>query len=83
MVLAEIPAAQLGVASGAFNTFRQFGFVIGVALLLGIFSGQVTHKTVVDAFIVCWFVSASIALVGILPALFTAPPHTSPKSQDA
>ncbi len=71
MVLTDVPSAKLGVASGAFNTFRQFGFVIGVALLLGIFTGQVTHKTVVDAFIVCWFVSASIALVGILPAFFT------------
>ena len=31
MVLAEVPRPKLGVASGAFNTFRQFGFVIGVA----------------------------------------------------
>ncbi len=80
MVLAEVPHEKLGVASGAFNTFRQFGFVIGVALLLGIFSGQVTHKTVVDSFIVCWFVSALIAFVGILPAFFTATTRTSLKS---
>ena len=80
MVLADVPPAKLGVASGAFNTFRQFGFVIGVALLIGIFSGQVTHKTVLDSFIVCWFVSGSIALLGILPALFTVAPRQSIKS---
>jgi len=83
MVLADVPRAQLGVASGAFNTFRQFGFVIGVALLIGVFSGQVTHKTVVDSFIVCWFVSALIAFIGILPAFFTSAPRIPDRSKGA
>jgi EmrB/QacA subfamily drug resistance transporter len=144
MVLAEVPHSKLGVASGAFNTFRQFGFVIGVALLISVFSGQSAHKTdlarnaaiqdvqqainvpatlktriihelqqpgtngsstnidgqqvgttplsqqvsrefkkaVIDSFIVCWFVSASIALFGILPALFTSTPRIPIRSKE-
>jgi hypothetical protein len=45
MVLSEVPRPKLGVASGAFNTFRQFGFVIGVAVLISMFSGQITANT--------------------------------------
>ncbi len=44
MALSEVPRPKLGVASGAFNTFRQFGFVIGVALLISLFSGQISSK---------------------------------------
>ena len=150
MVLAEVPRPKLGVASGAFNTFRQFGFVIGVAVLISLFSGQVKDKTVqartaaiqdvqqaanlpdatkaqiinglqssansggsgrgvasnpaanqnantpigqqisrefkkalVDAFTVCWFACAMIALFGVIPALFThAPNHATSKPVD-
>lgn len=41
MALSEVPRPKLGVASGAFNTFRQFGFVLGVAILISLFTGQV------------------------------------------
>ncbi|BCL78244.1 hypothetical protein ccbrp13_07090 [Ktedonobacteria bacterium brp13] len=42
--LSEIPPAKLGVASGVFNTFRQVGLTLGIAVLLSVFVGQLqTH----------------------------------------
>ncbi|GHO82171.1 MFS transporter [Dictyobacter formicarum] len=41
IALAEIPRARLGVGSGVFNTFRQIGFALGVAVLLSVFVGQI------------------------------------------
>ena len=42
--LSEIPPAKLGVASGVFNTFRQVGMTLGIAILLSMFVGQLqTH----------------------------------------
>ena len=40
IVLAEVPRAKYGVASGAFNTARQIGFTIGVAILISLFTSQ-------------------------------------------
>lgn len=40
VALAEVPAEHLGAASGTLTTFRQVGIVLGVALLIGMFSGQ-------------------------------------------
>jgi EmrB/QacA subfamily drug resistance transporter len=40
IALADIPRARLGVGSGVFNTFRQIGFALGVAILLSVFVGQ-------------------------------------------
>lgn len=42
IVLSEVPRAKLGVGSGVFNTFRQVGFVLGVAILISVFTGQIT-----------------------------------------
>jgi EmrB/QacA subfamily drug resistance transporter len=41
IALSEVPRAKLGVSSGIFNTFRQLGFVLGVAILISLFVGQV------------------------------------------
>jgi EmrB/QacA subfamily drug resistance transporter len=42
LALSEVPRAQLGVGSGIFNTFRQVGFALGVAVLIALFTGQLT-----------------------------------------
>lgn len=39
--LSEVPRNKLGVGSGIFNTFRQLGFTLGVAILISLFSGRV------------------------------------------
>jgi hypothetical protein len=41
MVLGEIPHTKVGVGSGTFNTARQIGFALGVAILISIFTGQI------------------------------------------
>lgn len=41
IALSEVPRAKLGVGSGVFNTFRQLGFVLGVAILISLFVGQI------------------------------------------
>lgn len=38
--LSKVPRAKLGVGSGIFNTFRQIGFVLGIAILISVFTGQ-------------------------------------------
>jgi EmrB/QacA subfamily drug resistance transporter len=38
--LSEVPRGGLGVASGIFNTFRQVGFALGVAVLIALFTAQ-------------------------------------------
>ncbi len=47
LAISEIPRPKLGVASGTFNTFRQLGFAIGVAVLLSLYTGQVKDQTTV------------------------------------
>ncbi|GCE16165.1 MFS transporter [Tengunoibacter tsumagoiensis] len=42
IALSEVPPAKLGVASGVFNTFRQIGFTLGVAVLISVFTGTLT-----------------------------------------
>ncbi|QBD76716.1 DHA2 family efflux MFS transporter permease subunit [Ktedonosporobacter rubrisoli] len=39
--LSDIPRTKLGVGSGIFNTFRQIGFALGVAILIAIFTSQI------------------------------------------
>jgi EmrB/QacA subfamily drug resistance transporter len=40
--LSDVPHAKLGVGSGVFNTFRQVGFTLGVAVLISAFTAVIT-----------------------------------------
>lgn len=40
--MTDVPRAKLGVGSGIFNTFRQIGFALGVAILIAVFTNQIT-----------------------------------------
>jgi EmrB/QacA subfamily drug resistance transporter len=42
ITVSEVPRPRLGVASGVLNTFRQVGFALGVAILISIFTGQIS-----------------------------------------
>jgi drug resistance transporter, EmrB/QacA subfamily len=39
--MSEVPPPKLGVASGVFNTFRQIGYSLGIAILLSMLTGQI------------------------------------------
>ncbi|GCE30663.1 MFS transporter [Dictyobacter alpinus] len=39
--LEDVPPAKFGVGSGIFNTFRQIGFALGVAILISVFTGSI------------------------------------------
>jgi EmrB/QacA subfamily drug resistance transporter len=49
MVLGEIPHSKVGVGSGTFNTARQIGFALGVAILISLFTGQMKDNIPVAA----------------------------------
>jgi len=40
IALSQVPPAKLGAGSGAYNTFQELGFVLGVAILVSLLSGQ-------------------------------------------
>ncbi|HEX2910963.1 MAG TPA: DHA2 family efflux MFS transporter permease subunit [Chloroflexia bacterium] len=46
MVLTEIPKNKVGVGSGAYNTARQVGFALGVAILVSVFTWQIKDNLV-------------------------------------
>ena len=81
IALSAIPPARLGVGSGVFNTFRQIGFVLGVAILVSVFTGHLQvseairgHSFVlqaVDASKAAWMCAAVFAIIGLLSACLT------------
>ena len=42
VALSQVPRTKLGAGSGAYNTFQELGFALGVAILIGLLSGQFT-----------------------------------------
>ncbi|OJV89616.1 MAG: hypothetical protein BGO39_37300 [Chloroflexi bacterium 54-19] len=49
MALGEIPHSKVGVGSGTFNTARQIGFALGVAILISLFTGQIKDNITIAA----------------------------------
>jgi hypothetical protein len=41
--MAAVPRPRVGMAAGAVNTFRQFGYAVGVAVLGAVFHGGLEH----------------------------------------
>ncbi|HTI15835.1 MAG TPA: MFS transporter [Dictyobacter sp.] len=42
IALSEVPPSKYGVGSGVFNTFRQVGFTLGIAVLISVFTARIT-----------------------------------------
>jgi len=82
IALSDIPRARLGVGSGVFNTFRQIGFVLGVAILVSIFTGHLqgsgptmahpSTSQAVNASRAAWLCAALFAIAGLLSACLTS-----------
>jgi EmrB/QacA subfamily drug resistance transporter len=71
-VLASVPPAEAGVASGTNSAVRELGGVFGVAVLASVFSrsGAYTHPSLfVDGFRAALWVGAAFSAVGALVAV--------------
>ncbi|MGC9670098.1 MFS transporter [Planosporangium sp. 12N6] len=84
LVLAFVPAPLEGVASGTANAVRQFGTVLGIAVLGAIFSargGYATAQQFVDGVVPAAAVGAVVLAAGAVVAL--AIPRTTPSPAGA
>jgi MFS family permease len=69
-VMAGLPAARSGEASGAYNTVRELGGVFGIAVLGAVFAGTVhVPAQFVDGFHVALRVAAGILAAGTVVSL--------------
>ncbi|HEY2521492.1 MAG TPA: DHA2 family efflux MFS transporter permease subunit [Streptosporangiaceae bacterium] len=66
-VIGAVPAADLGKASGTFNTLRQLGGTFGIAILAAVFSGAGSYasaRTFGAGFVPTAEVAAGLSLAG-------------------
>jgi EmrB/QacA subfamily drug resistance transporter len=79
-VVGAVPPAALGQAAGAFNTVRQFGGALGVAVLAGIFAaagGYATPRSFTAGLVPALWVAGGLAAAGALAGL-AAPGRSRP-----
>ena len=70
--LGSVPASEAGVASGTNSTMRQFGGVLGVALLATVFAGNGGYSSpqaFVNGFSPALWVAAGLSVLGMLAAI--------------
>jgi EmrB/QacA subfamily drug resistance transporter len=66
----SLPPPSFATGSAVINMFRQTGLALGVALLVAVLGTATGHDTaVLDAFRRAWWITAAIAVTGIIPAL--------------
>lgn len=75
-----VPTAAMGAASGAMNTFRQFGAVFGVAVA-ALVSPPTGHAAVTNLPATFLLAAAGAALGGILTAVALRPEGTSAQAE--
>ncbi|HEV2344377.1 MAG TPA: DHA2 family efflux MFS transporter permease subunit [Actinocrinis sp.] len=71
-VINAVPPTQIGKASGVFNTLRQFGSALGIAVLAPIFTAAgsyATPRTFTDGFTAAIAVCAGLSLAGAVAFL--------------
>ena len=84
-VLASVPLAEAGVASGTNSTLRELGGVLGVAVLAAVFSrpGVYSSPTVfIDGFSAALWVAVGLSAVGTLAAALS-PGRSAPTTEPA
>jgi EmrB/QacA subfamily drug resistance transporter len=89
-VLASVPLAEAGVASGTNSTLREFGGVFGVAVLAAMFarSGVYTSPQIfIDGFSAALWVGTGLSVVGMVAAVLSPgrrrPDQVEPVTQRA
>jgi EmrB/QacA subfamily drug resistance transporter len=66
----SLPPQSFATGSGVINMIRQTGLALGVAVLVAVLGTDGTHGTApLAAFQHAWWVTAAIAVAGVVPAL--------------
>jgi EmrB/QacA subfamily drug resistance transporter len=74
-IMGSVPLKEAGIASGANSALREFGGVLGVAVLASVFARPgvyTSHRAFIDGFTQALWVAVGFSVVGVVAALFTA-----------
>jgi MFS family permease len=74
-IMGSVPLREAGIASGANSALREFGGVLGVAVLASVFARRgvySSHQAFVDGFVPALWVAVGFSGLGFVAALFTA-----------
>lgn len=66
---AALPPHAFATGSAVINMLRQTGLVLGVAVLVAVLGSPASGSAALAAFRDGWWLTAAIALAGVLPAL--------------
>lgn len=73
---ASLPPHAFATGSGVINMLRQTGIALGVAILVVVLGTGGGHTPGLSAFRHAWWLTAAIALAGLIPALSLLPRRT-------
>jgi EmrB/QacA subfamily drug resistance transporter len=65
---ASLPPQAFATGSGVINMLRQAGIALGVAILVAVLGTSGSHTPGLSAFRQAWWLTAAIALIGLIPA---------------
>ena len=65
----DVPADHMAPASALWNLNRQLSFLLGPALMMGLFSALSSITSTPHAFALCFAIGAGMTLVPLIPAL--------------
>lgn len=71
----DVPADHMAPASALWNLNRQLSFLLGPALMMGLFSALSSITSTSHAFALCFAIGAGMTLVPLIPALHLNTPR--------
>ncbi len=74
---ASLPPEEFATGSGVINMLRQTGIALGVAILVPVLGTGAEHHPSLTGFRHAWWMTAGIALLGLVPALGLLPRRTA------
>lgn len=90
--MAQVDAARQGLVAGLLNTAAQFGTALGLAILdivaasltaLYKSAGDITDSALIIGFRWAFAVSAGVAIIGVIIAIFVVKHHPTSEPQQA
>jgi EmrB/QacA subfamily drug resistance transporter len=76
--VAGVPLDRLGVATAANQAFRQFGSVVGIAIVVAILGDDTSGPDALDSFHRAWLTLLGLSWTGALVAVGLRPPVAAP-----